>query len=311
MRLTNEKLHIVVLGAGGFLGSATTRHLARLGHNVTAFWRRPNSDLLVEPNVKSVIGDLRDTWTLADAIRDADVVYHFASATHPSMFFANPSAEYWEALQPLMVMMETAARNGVKKIVFPSSGGTIYADSNAPRTEDSATSPRSPYAIFKLTAEQLLLHEARQNHFSVDIFRIGNPYGPDQRPRAGQGVIAHWIDAIKNDKPIKIFGDGTAERDYIYIEDFCELISLSCNRLTQSDTFNLGTGVPVSLRSLHTEFESILNRKIDVEYIPSGSSAAIRSIALNPQHLLAKLPTFSFTPFSIGIAETLKAHRLI
>ena len=85
-----------------------TTHLADAGHDVTAYWRQPKTEVASHANVKSVIADLRDTWILADVLADVDVVYHFASATHPSMFFSNPSAEYWEALQPLLVMMETA-----------------------------------------------------------------------------------------------------------------------------------------------------------------------------------------------------------
>lgn len=308
--MTNsDSRRIVVLGAHGFLGSAMTRRLAAAGHDVTAYWRLRHNDLLNLPNVRSVIGDIRDSWTLTEAIRGADVVYHFASSTHPSLFFSDPAAEYSEALQPLIWLIEIAAQNGVKKVVFPSSGGTVYADQEEPRTEQTPTDPRSPYAIFKVTAEQLLMHAARQKRFSVDIFRIGNPFGPGQRPRPGQGVIPHWIEAIQNGKPIRVFGDGSEARDYIYIDDVCRLLSISCDRLDQSDVFNLGTGNATRLSDLLTDIQSLIGKEHPVERLPRRLSD-IRSVALCPDRLLEQIPDFRFTSRRDGLAATFKDHGI-
>ena len=280
-----------------------TRHLANLGHSVTAFWRRPEPSIAAHENVSSVIGDLRDVWTLADALADTDIVFHFASATYPSRFFSNPTAEYWEALQPLMVLMETAARAGVKKMVYPSSGGTIYADSQEPRTEDSALDPRSPYAVFKVTAEHLLKHAARTGQFSVDIFRVGNPYGPGQRIRPGQGVLPHWLDAARKRQTLNVFGDGSAQRDYIYIDDLCKLMETSCDQLENSETLNLGTGIPTSLLELLECLQNVLPEKADVEFLP-GRDSDISSIVLSPKRVLARIPGFEFTALQEGIRRT-------
>lgn len=298
------KRRVVVLGAGGFLGAAVSKYLADSGHHVTMYSRQPCGDLSDRPNLVSVAADLRDVWTLEKAIADVDVVYHFASSTYPSLFFNNPAAEYHEALQPLLVIMETAARVGAKKIVYPSSGGTIYANLDAPCTEQSPTDPRSPYAIFKLAAEELLHHAARLGQFSVDVFRIGNPYGPGQRARAGQGVIAHWIEAIKQDKPIKIFGDGSARRDYVYIDDVCRLLEISCDRLDQSDTFNLGTGVGTSLNELATTIRETAGVNQKIVHLP-GRPSDIESIVLSSKKLLELAPEFEFTPLADGIRATL------
>lgn len=309
-RMTDQPRRIVVLGAHGFLGSAVTRHLAAAGHDVTAYWRLRRNDLLKLPNIRSVVADIRDTWTLAEAIKDADVVYHFASSTHPSLFFSDPAAEYSEALQPLIWLTEIAAQNGVRKIVYPSSGGTIYADRETARTEDTPTDPRSPYAIFKLAAEQLLLHAARQKKFSVDIFRIGNPFGPGQRARPGQGVIPHWIEAIQSGKPIRLFGDGSASRDYVYIDDLCRLLSVSCDRLDDSDVFNLGTGNATSLSELLKHVQSLIGAPHPVESLPQRVSD-INSVALCPDRLLKLVPDFRFTSLGDGLAATLRDHGVV
>lgn len=310
MTATGPPRRIVVLGAAGFLGSSMTRYLANQGHQVVAYWRQPRSEIARLPNVTPVVGDLRDTWILAEAFEGADVVYHFASATYPSLFYTDPAAEYSEALQPLLVMMDTAFARGVKKIVFPSSGGTVYADSDQPRTEDSPTDPRSPYAVFKLSAEELLHHAARQNHFSVDVFRIGNPYGPGQRARPGQGVLPHWIDALHNAAPIRVFGDGSAQRDYLYIEDVCRLMSISCQRLNSSGTFNLGTGQATSLSELLSILQETVASPVQVEYLP-GRASDIASISLSSERLLAVVGDFEFTPLAEGLRRTLAHHQLI
>lgn len=305
----SARRHVVVLGADGFLGSSMTAHLAAAGHRVTAYGRQPCGPLADRAEVVSIVADLRDTWSLSTALRDADVVYHFASATHPSMFFANPSAEYHEAVQPLLVLMETAASQGVRKIVFPSSGGTIYAASDRPCTEQSPTDPRSPYAIFKLASEQLLHHAARLGQFSVDVFRICNPYGPTQRARPGQGVIAHWIDAIKRDQPIKIFGDGSARRDYVFVDDVCRLMALSLSRLDVSDTFNLGTGIGTSLNELAALVQSVAGVDHDIVHL-EGRPSDIESIILSPDKLLQIATGFSFTPLAEGVRTTLARHGI-
>jgi UDP-glucose 4-epimerase len=286
-----------------------TRYLANQGHDVVAYWRQPRLDIANLENVTPVMGDLRDTWILSDAFEGADVVYHFASATYPSLFYTDPAAEYSEALQPLLVMMDTAFQRGVKKIVFPSSGGTVYADSDQPRTEDSPTDPRSPYAVFKLSAEELLHHAARQNHFSVDVFRIGNPYGPGQRARPGQGVLPHWIDSLHNATPIRVFGDGSAQRDYLFIDDVCRLMSVSCERLESSGTFNLGTGKATSLAELLAIIQDTVACPPAVEYLP-GRASDIASVSLSSKRLLSMVPDFEFTPLEKGLRRTLEHHRL-
>ncbi len=303
-------MKVVVLGAGGFLGASMARYLAMDGHQVIAYWRQPRPEIARLENVTSMVGDIRDSWIISDAFEDTDVVYHFASSTYPSLFYSDPTAEYAEALQPLLVVMETAAYRGVKKIVFPSSGGTVYADSDQPRTEDSPTNPRSPYAVFKLAAEQLLHHAARQGQFAVDIYRIGNPFGPGQKARPGQGVLPHWIEAIHHRMPIRVFGDGSAQRDYIFIDDVCKLMSLSCDRLDQSETFNLGSGKPTSLKQLLELLQQLVPDPPPIEYVADRISD-IQSIVLSPERLLKLAGDFEFTPLRDGLQRTLVHHHVL
>ena len=132
------------------------------------------------------------------------------------------------------------------------------------------------------------------------------PYGA----RPGQGVLPHWIDALHNDKPIRVFGDGSAQRDYLYIEDVCRLMSVSCSRLDSSATFNLGTGKATSLKQLLAILQELVPCPATVEYLP-GRASDIASISLSSERLLSLVPGFEFTPLEEGLRRTLVHHRLI
>ncbi|PHQ36732.1 hypothetical protein CEE69_05170 [Rhodopirellula bahusiensis] len=297
---------IAVLGASGFLGSAMTQYLANEGHQVHACSRQQTDEWNDFSNVVLKVGDLRDPMALTEAVTGVDFVYHFASTTHPTRHYSDPLAECNDAFLPLLTLMEVATQAKVKKIVFPSSGGTVYADSPSARTEESPTDPRSPYAIIKLASEQMLKHAVRMGQFSVDIFRLGNPFGIGQRARPGQGVLPHWIQAIQTNQPIQIFGDGTDERDYIFVNDVCQLMATSLHRPEASEVFNLGTGRATSLNELLRTLQSVVDHEIHIEYRPSRP-VDIRSISLDSRRLLKLIPGFEFIGLRQGIEATLKS----
>jgi UDP-glucose 4-epimerase len=305
--MTNSTtVNAVVFGAGGFLGGALAKSLANSGYQTLACSRKPIPSLANLPNLRFAYGDTQNEAFLRSVLPGTDVLYHFASSTYPSLNFENAKAEFDEALAPLFNLIQVAADVKVKKIVFPSSGGTIYAEQVAARTEESHTNPRTPYAIFKLAAESLLLHAADQGKFTVDIFRIANPYGPGQYPRPGQGVIPHWLSAILKRQPLTIFGDGTAARDYVFVDDFCKLVGLSMTRLEQNDVFNLGTGIATSLNELLEILRSQLNTPIIANY--SASRAVDQtSVSLSACKLLMHVPGFQFVSVAEGVAKTLRA----
>ncbi len=300
---------VVVLGAGGFLGGALASYLAKAGHQTLACSRKRITEIEPSSNLTLACGDIRSKEFLGSVFRGADVVFHFATSTYPSLNYANPKAEYEEALAPLFDLIEVAELTKVKKIVFPSSGGTIYAPQLAPRTEETLANPQSPYAIFKLAAESLLMHAAIQGKFSADIFRIANPYGPGQRRRPGQGVIPHWIESMSRKLPVTIFGDGNARRDYVYIDDMCHLVSLSLNRLEQTDIFNLGTGIATSLTELLNLLRSVAETSIGVKY-DSSRPVDLSSVSLDSSKLLKLVPEFRFTELADGLAKTLDTSGL-
>ena len=118
------------------------------------------------------------------------------------------------------------------------------------------------------------------------------------------------MDALNRREPIVIFGDGSAERDYVYIDDVCRMMTMSCSDIDQSGTYNVGTGVPTSLRQLASIIQELTRDELRIEYVPNRISD-IASIALSPDRILSRMPGFEFTPLSQGLCNTLEHHRLL
>lgn len=310
-----EPRQAVVIGATGFLGSTLVKELLAEGHSVTAVLRRP-LDVLTDEGTPSharlrwVVTDIMNLDSLKSAFEGADIVFHCATSTHPTSNLSQPTAEIAMSLVPTINVMEASIQAGVRKIVFPSSGGTVYAESSLARVEEAPVAPTSPYSIFKYACEQLLLSTAmRTKAFSVDVFRIANLYGPGQPRRPGQGVLPHWLSAIRLGQPISIFGDGTIERDFVWIKDAAKCMASACNRLHSSDTFNIGTGVATSLTQLVQLLKELVAAEFQVRYEPSRSVDA-KSISLEPTKMLKAMPGFAWMPLRTGIAKTLTSEGL-
>ena len=180
---------VVVLGSSGFLGGAMVHAAANAGYPVVAASRH-GTGAFPHDNVETRRVDLNDPKSLESLFCPGDVVYHFAAATYTQANLNAPTSEYSESLQPLLNLIDVAAGAGIAKMVYPSSGGTVYAGSSDPRSEESHLDPITPYAIFKIASEHFLKNASREGKFATDIYRIANPYGPGQRRKPGQGRIA-------------------------------------------------------------------------------------------------------------------------
>ena len=304
--LLSSPVRAVVLGASGFLGSALTQRLLSCGHSVVGLSRhRSISAWQLDGRYRHITSDVSSSDSLADALSGADIVFHMASATHPVLNINAPETELNQSLVPVLQIMKAAKHAHVKKVVFPSSGGTVYASQNIPSHELTRTDPLTPYAIFKLAAENLLLSASRQGDFAVDVMRIANPYGPTQPIRPGQGVLPHWLDAIIHDRPITIFGDGLASRDYIFVDDVVHCLESCCHRLNQTDTFNVGTGTSATLIELANKLQKMWPKPIDINFVEARPSD-LPCVLLDSSKLLQRLPDFHWTSLSNGLEQCVK-----
>jgi len=295
-----QQLNVTILGAAGFIGNAMSEFLESRSYQIMRV------DIQKPQNASGnwIVGDICDAATLDKATANADVVFHFASMANPSLNFSNPEIEFAENLDPFWDLVECCIKNGVSKIAFPSSGGTVYREQNEACTEETPLNPRTPYAICKVTTEYLLQYFSSNSTLETTIFRIANPYGPGQKPKPGQGVISHWLRAIQNDQPLTVFGDLESSRDFIYIDDACQLMEIACQTPFRSEIFNIGTGQAISLRQIHETISKIFGKPIKTNERESRFIDRT-SIALEPKKILKHFPEFKFTDFETGLRNTL------
>ena len=300
-------MNILVLGGDGFLGSHVVDQLVPTGHEITVFDRFPyriSRNLEHHRNsIRFISGEFQNRDDLFKALSGKDIVYHFVSATNPAASWNDPLIEVEENIRSSIMFFELAVRQGVKKIVFPSSGGTVYGPQNLPVDENTIPQPLSPYGIAKLTTEHFLNYFRLHYGIASDIYRIGNPYGSRQPVMRPQGVIAVWMHEILNGSEIQIYGNNTTFRDYIYIKDVAYLMSHSLKNLVSSDVYNLGSGIGTSIMQLLNIFQQVVDipfRYRIQEKRPSDNS----SIVLDSSKLMKLFPGFRCQKLEEKIDET-------
>ena len=200
-------------------------------------------------------------------------------------------------------LFELAASCGVKKIVFPSSGGAIYGRQRDLINEKMLPNPFSPYGITKLTTEYFMNYFREHTNMVVDIYRIGNAYGPRQSMDASQGVIAVWMGKILKGKRIEVYGDTQAVRDYIYVEDIAYLITHSINQPDLSGLYNLGTGRGVSVLELLEIVRTAIDEPFEYKVFSRREFDNTR-VVLDSSKLLSFFPGFEFQRIEEKIKDT-------
>ncbi|NNF06826.1 MAG: NAD-dependent epimerase/dehydratase family protein, partial [Candidatus Eisenbacteria bacterium] len=259
-----------VLGGAGFLGSHLAEKLLQKGHAVRVF-DRPNANrdnlAAVAGDVEFLGGDFSNQTDLELALDGVKTVYHLISTTIPSTSNENPVYDVETNLVPTLHLLDASLRHKVDRIVFLSSGGTVYGKPETlPIQETHNTEPQVSYGLIKLTIERYLALYHRLHKLSSTIIRLANPYGPRQNPDAPQGAAAVFLGKAAQGKPIQIWGDGGVVRDYIYVDDAVRGVMAAANGPSSFAAYNIGSGVGVSLKELIEGIEKVSDRKLDVAY---------------------------------------------
>ena len=249
-------MNIILLGAAGFIGTNLTLALARNPENcITVVSRRRASfadvDALAFPNIRFVEADLVADPAYDRLLRGQDVVYHLMSTTVPTTSNRQISEELSANVILSAQLFEACAAEHVKKIVFISSGGTVYGKAAVcPLHEDTPTDPITSYGIQKLTIEKLLYLYHHMYGFDYRIVRLSNPYGPYQRPNGVLGAVTTFTYKALAHEPITVYGDGSVVRDFLYIDDAVRGILSIADGEAPYRVFNLGSGHGTSIREV-------------------------------------------------------------
>lgn len=264
-----SKGRAVVLGGAGFLGSHLTGILVDRGRTVRVFDRK-NVDLgnlePVREKIELVQGDFLSEADQRRALAGAGTVFHLVSTTIPASSAQDPVFDVETNLLPTVRLLDLALETGVEKIVFVSSGGTVYGKPRAiPIPEDHPTRPIVSYGVIKLAVENYLRLYRELHGLDYSVTRLSNPYGPRQNPRGAQGAASVFLARTFRGEPIEVWGDGSVVRDYIFVEDAVAGIAAAAGG-GPGTVYNIGSGEGVSLKDLLSAIGEVAGTEPRVTY---------------------------------------------
>lgn len=286
---------IVVFGGNGFIGTNLVKKLASLGKSIIVYDRTEVDPLRKLPGVEYIVGEFGNTKMITDVLCKDAVVYHLVSMSLPATSNMDPAFDITSNVVPTIGMLKACVQTKVERVVFLSSGGTIYGIPKVTHVgENHPTDPLCSYGISKLSIEKYLALFHQIHGLNYVVLRPSNPYGRYQNPNSIQGVISVFSDRMLRDQPIKVWGDGSVIRDYLYIDDLVDAMTL----VEESDSalneiFNIASGTGLSLNALIGEIEKVLDktaridrsysRSLDVPEIVLDISKAKRMINWQPK----------------------------
>ena len=298
----------LVVGGNGFIGAHLVQKLVDAGWNVTILHKYEQPRYSKMPTAGRFLrGDLTQESLLAEAVEGQEVVFHLLWTTTAIHEVANrdPAADVQANLIPTIHLIEACRAAGVGRLVFTSSGGTVYGRTQtAPIPEDHPNNPVNAYGVSKLAVEKYLQMFHHLHDLDFAIFRPSVPYGPYQNPLARQGAVAVFLYRVAKGLPLTIWGDGSVTRDYFYISDLIDALILGGTQAMQAQRiFNLGGCEEVSLNQLIALVEETVGREAKVEYQPARDFDAPR-VLLDTSHAQAVLGWQPKVLMKDGLAKT-------
>ncbi len=268
---------VLVLGAGGFIGGATVAGLARAGHAVHAYGRARATAASV-PGVIPIQGSIEDAALLREALAACERIVYAASLTTPGTSARDPALEVVGNLLPLARVLECSGDFPRRHVVYLSSAGTIYGDVAQCATESVPPRPRSYYGAGKAAAEALLHACTATTDWTATILRPSNLYGPGQVTTRGFAIVPTLFERALDGAPFRIWGDGSAVRDYCYVDDLVDAIRLTLDDRSGCTIYNVASGCAASVLELVAACERASGRPIAVEYAPARGVDAARVV---------------------------------
>ncbi|WP_167740379.1 NAD-dependent epimerase/dehydratase family protein [Parasedimentitalea huanghaiensis] len=260
-------MHLLIIGGNGFIGRHFVDRAVADGHHVTIVSRSRGPE---RTGVTQLTGGIEALCEAPEILDRIDTVCHCASMSIPASSAADPIGDITGNLQPLLLLLDTMRQRGLRRIVFLSSGGAVYGiPRSMPIPEDHACAPISPYGITKLAMENYLAFYQAQYGFKPVIIRPANPYGPGQGKVGQLGVVWTFLRMLQEGKTATLFGDGSTRRDFVYIDDLCDLMMRAvCSDVVGA--FNCGGGGSgTELNELINTLHTVTGQTLDVLHEPA------------------------------------------
>jgi len=244
------------------------------------------------PNYLFVKGDIRDQKLMSNLIKDVDAIFHLAAQPGVRTSVKNPRKTFEINVAGTFNLLEACLDSDVRKIIFSSSSSVYGRAKYLPIDEKHPTNPISPYAVSKLSAEYYCKVFYEIYGLKTVILRYFTVYGPRMRPDLAISIFT--ANALKNE-PIKIFGDGSQTRDFVYVNDVVEL-SVKClnSSNVNGEVINVGSGKRISILELARKIIDLVNskskivfmdkRREDVEHTWADISKAKKLLNYTPKY---------------------------
>jgi UDP-glucose 4-epimerase len=295
---------VLVVGSGGFIGRALVEALSRRGLPTIALSRSPQA--ISHPLVEVATYSEGASAELSALLERSRVVVHLATGSTPGTSAARPLAEVAGNLHFTATLLEALQQRPGVGLLYVSSGGSIYTDtSQAPSAEDAPVRPHSYHGAGKLAAEYFISAWCDQFSGSAVAVRPSNVYGPGQPERPGFGVIPAAMGAVLRNECLHVWGDGSARRDYIYVEDFLDLCLAILGTPMQTGLLrvNACSGASTSLDQLFATLEAVSGRTLLRTYDHRRSVDA-SCIAMSPALAGSVYGWHSKTALEEGVRRT-------
>lgn len=293
---------ILFLG-NGFIGNALSENLTlnKIAHRIISRSIEDNPPDRIQADIKIVLAN-------PAILQDVETAVYFA---HSSVPYSSMQDIYTDGEQNILnaiSLFEIFAESKIR-VVYLSSGGSVYGNQRGAATEKSLPSPISGYGVSKYTVENYLRLFHHNFDLEYDILRLSNVYGVGQKNLRPQGVVSALARSFLKKEKFKIWGDGGAKKDYLYIDDLTQALVQVLSKSPSNDTYNIASGVSNSLDDMISIFENVFGYQIelekavpfkfDVQNMLLDNSKFTRDYNWNPK-----------VDFKMGIEKTINWFRL-
>lgn len=310
---------VLVTGGAGFIGSNLTDRFLAEGREVIVV-DDLSTGKLANLGVARGDGDGHFEFHRLDITRGAldrvvekhrpEVICHLAAQMNVRQSVENPERDATINVLGTIHVLEAARRHGVRKVVFATSGGTIYGEpdeSELPLGEDRELLAHSPYGASKIAGEQYLRTYEHLYGVQWSSLALTNVYGPRQDPAGEAGVVAIFTERMLAGEPAVIYGDGEQTRDFIYVDDVVHALALALDR-GDGERFNIGTSERTSVVGLWQALARATGHELDPVYAPERPGE-LRHNSVDCRKAARVLGWKPWTSLEEGLAATLEWTR--
>jgi UDP-glucose 4-epimerase len=298
-------MKVLITGGGGFIGSHLVEYFqGRADVRVLENWRSGRRPNLAGFKYELIEGSILDRETVRRAVAGVDYVFHLAAMVSVPESMREPVECNAINATGTLIVLEEAARAGVKKLIL-SSSAAIYGDNPVtPKHETMVPEPKSPYAITKLDGEYCCKMFTAEGRLATTSLRYFNVFGPRQDPKSAYAAaVPIFIDRAVKHEPITIYGDGEQTRDFVYVKDIVAANVFFATASPETGVFNVAGGQCITIQELCTMICYLTGSRSEIQHAPERAGDVKHSLAS-----IEKLRTAGFTPtndFATGLAATI------